>query len=109
MADSPQDDKNNSNNPKTVAESSHQYIDETTGELQLPPGWMYKRFKIGPFLTPWYASPKVQLGMVAFVCFLCPGMFNALSGLGGGGRDDTHLADNMVIILHMGVYIWDHR
>lgn len=34
--------------------------------------------------------------MVAFVCFLCPGMFNALGGLGGGGKSDPTLADNMV-------------
>jgi hypothetical protein len=33
---------------------------------------------------------------VAFVCFLCPGMFNALTGLGGGGKTSTTLADNMV-------------
>jgi hypothetical protein len=34
--------------------------------------------------------------MVAFVCFMCPGMFNALSGLGGGGKADPTLADQMV-------------
>jgi hypothetical protein len=34
--------------------------------------------------------------MVALVCFLCPGMFNALGGMGGGGKADTNLADNMV-------------
>jgi hypothetical protein len=34
--------------------------------------------------------------MVAFVCFMCPGMFNALGGLGGGGKTDATLADNMV-------------
>lgn len=61
-------------------------------EAPRPPGWMYK--KISTF--GWYASPKVQLGMVAFVCFLCPGMFNALSGLGGGGKADPSLADDMV-------------
>jgi hypothetical protein len=67
----------------------------------LPRGWMYKQLKIGPWTLPWFASPKIQLGMVAFVCFLCPGMFNALSGLGGGGRSatDTSLADNMVSCL----------
>lgn len=70
--------------------------------LELPPGWMYRRFRIGRFLTPWYASPKVQLGMVALVCFLCPGMYNALSGLGGGGKSssDTGLADSMNIGLY---------
>lgn len=66
------------------------------GPTTLPPGWMYRERKIGKFSIPWYASPKVQLGMVAFVCFLCPGMFNALGGMGGGGRADPTLGDNMV-------------
>jgi len=63
-----------------------------------PSGWMYRQHKIGKYAIPWYAHPKTQLTMVAFVCFLCPGMFNALSGLGGGGKaaSDTQLADNMV-------------
>jgi hypothetical protein len=48
-------------------------------------GWKYKQIKIGPWTTPYYASPQVQLVVVAFVCFMCPGMFNALTGMGGGG------------------------
>jgi hypothetical protein len=65
---------------------------EHQNDVARPRGWMYKRLgRLG-----WYASPKFQLGMVAFVCFLCPGMFNALSGLGGGGKADTALADDMV-------------
>lgn len=54
----------------------------------LPTGWKYKSVNI--FGTPvWYASPKVQLLMVSFICFLCPGMFNALTGIGGAGQVDT--------------------
>jgi MFS family permease len=64
-----------------------------------PSGWMYKGFRI--FGTEiWYASPKVQLLMVAFVCFLCPGMFNALSGLGGGGQIDPTIADHAATALY---------
>ncbi|EME46877.1 hypothetical protein DOTSEDRAFT_125524 [Dothistroma septosporum NZE10] len=48
----------------------------------LPNGWKYRR----PSL-PYFASPQVQLLLVAFICFLCPGMFNALNGLGGGGQE----------------------
>lgn len=62
----------------------------------LPTGWKHRQRRIFGLNIPWYASPKVQLLMVAFVCFLCPGMFNALSGLGGGGKTDATLADNMV-------------
>ena len=56
-------------------------------------GWKYKQVKIGPWKLPHYASPPVQLGLIAIVCFLCPGMFNALSGMGGGGQVDPHAAD----------------
>lgn len=49
--------------------------------------WMYKpMFKIGKWESPWFASPETQLVLVSFVCFLCPGMYNAVSGLGGGGQ-----------------------
>lgn len=61
-----------------------------------PGGWKYKERRIFGLTIPWYASPKAQLLLVSFVCFLCPGMFNALGGLGGGGKQDPTLADNMV-------------
>jgi len=62
----------------------------------LPSGWKYRQRRLFGWNIPWYASPRVQLFMVAFVCFMCPGMFNALGGLGGGGKADATLADNMV-------------
>lgn len=71
-------------------------VDNTSNHIPRPNGWMYKSLKIGPYSLPWYASPRIQLGLVAGVCFLCPGMFNALSGLGGGGKKDATLADKMV-------------
>ncbi|KAK2797325.1 hypothetical protein FQN50_009220 [Emmonsiellopsis sp. PD_5] len=52
--------------------------------------WMYKSHKIGPLTLPYYASPVSQLLIVSFVCFMCPGMYNALNGLGGGGQQDAH-------------------
>ncbi len=64
--------------------------------LDLPAGWKYRQISLFGYKMPWYASPRVQLLMVAFVCFMCPGMFNALGGLGGGGRASATLADNMV-------------
>ncbi|KFY02013.1 hypothetical protein O988_02399 [Pseudogymnoascus sp. VKM F-3808] len=65
-----------------------------------PNGWMYRERKIGSIVIPWYASPMFQLIMVSMVCFTCPGMFNALTGLGGGGRDDPTLASNMNTALY---------
>ncbi|OMO64144.1 Ion channel regulatory protein, UNC-93 [Corchorus capsularis] len=41
-----------------------------------------------------YNSPLVQVCLIGLVCFCCPGMFNALSGLGGGGQVDDTAANN---------------
>lgn len=71
-------------------------VDDDNLPLARPEGWKYQARNIGPLSIPWFASPKFQLVMVSFVCFLCPGMFNALGGLGGGGKTDATLADNMV-------------
>ncbi|KAF2115808.1 major facilitator superfamily domain-containing protein [Lophiotrema nucula] len=62
---------------------------EPTGTLELPNSWKYKRLRLFGFQFPWYASPPVQLVIVSFVCFMCPGMFNALNGMGGGGQLDS--------------------
>ncbi|KAM4059273.1 major facilitator superfamily protein [Hirsutella rhossiliensis] len=62
-------------------------------------GFMYRPFRLfGREL--WYASPKVQLFMVSIVCFLCPGMYNSLTGLGGGGQVDTSVQDHANIALY---------
>ncbi|XP_072958371.1 UNC93-like protein 1 [Typha angustifolia] len=41
-----------------------------------------------------YNSPFVQVCLIGLVCFCCPGMFNALSGMGGGGQVDHAAANN---------------
>ncbi|EPS71170.1 hypothetical protein M569_03587 [Genlisea aurea] len=41
-----------------------------------------------------YNSPLVQVILIGIVCFCCPGMFNALSGMGGGGQIDPTAANN---------------
>ncbi|KAL3418606.1 UNC93-like protein 7 [Phlyctema vagabunda] len=74
--------------------------DEMVASTDRPSGWMYRERKIGPLTIPWYASPKIQLTMVSFVCFLCPGMFNALGGLGGGGKANQKTADDMNTALY---------
>jgi MFS family permease len=59
--------------------------------------WKYYDFARGPlkFLGPtWYASPKVQLFIVAMICFLNPGIYNALGGLGAAGQFNASTADN---------------
>ncbi|KAG0702226.1 hypothetical protein DFH29DRAFT_1046994 [Suillus ampliporus] len=41
-----------------------------------------------------YHHPLTQIIMLGLVCFLCPGMFNALTGLGGGGQVDPTTSAN---------------
>ncbi|GAV71171.1 hypothetical protein CFOL_v3_14665 [Cephalotus follicularis] len=41
-----------------------------------------------------YNSPIVQVSLIGLVCFCCPGMLNALSGMGGGGQVDPIAANN---------------
>ncbi|KAF1842491.1 MFS general substrate transporter [Cucurbitaria berberidis CBS 394.84] len=69
-----------------VRTPEHSLTDSNT--LELPNSWKYKRLSLAGFKLPWFASPPVQLVIVGFVCFLCPGMFNALNGMGGGGQLD---------------------
>lgn len=70
------------------------------GPIILPQGRMYRARKLGSWGLVWYASPRIQLLLVSFVCFLCPGMFNALNGLGGGGRANKDLGDEMNAALY---------
>ncbi|KZV61244.1 MFS general substrate transporter [Peniophora sp. CONT] len=41
-----------------------------------------------------YYNPYTQVALLGFVCFMCPGLFNALQGLGGGGQLDTGTSAN---------------
>ncbi|KAF8168401.1 major facilitator superfamily domain-containing protein [Crassisporium funariophilum] len=41
-----------------------------------------------------YAHPVTQVTMLGVVCFMCPGLFNALNGLGAGGQVDTKTSAN---------------
>ena len=45
-------------------------------------------------LKGWYYNPPTQVVMLGFVCFMCPGLFNALQGLGGGGQLDETTSAN---------------
>lgn len=41
-----------------------------------------------------YAHPVTQVVMLGLVCFMCPGLFNALNGLGAGGQVDSETSAN---------------
>ena len=75
-------------------------IDDKSAKVDVPTALKYQARRIGPLSIPYYASPQVQLVLVAFVCFLCPGMFNAVNGLGGGGQLNTKTADNANVAVY---------
>lgn len=97
MADITSNEKTTPTHALDSPPSSHTTSGEEAGQITRPKAWMYKPLKIGPLRLPWYASPPTQLTMVAFVCFLCPGMFNAVGGLGGGGQVDATAANNGLV------------
>ncbi|KAI6672863.1 hypothetical protein NL676_000769 [Syzygium grande] len=41
-----------------------------------------------------YNSPLVQVSLIGLVCFCCPGMYSALTGMGGSGQVDPTAANN---------------
>ena len=49
---------------------------------------------------PRYAAPMTQIILVGFIMFLNPGMYNALSGLGGAGQVDATVQNHAGIGLH---------
>jgi len=63
---------------------------EGASPMRMGKPWMYKKLKLGPITIPGYATPEFQIIFVAIVCFLCPGMFNAVNGLGAGGQVNAH-------------------
>lgn len=77
--------------------------DQVTTGSGKPRGWRYRSPRIGSIKLPYYASPTAQLLLVSLVCFLCPGMFNALSGMGGGGQVDASTVDISNLTLY-GVF-----
>ena len=48
-----------------------------------------------------YNSPMFQVFIVGMICFCCPGMYNALSGIGGQGQSDSYAAANAGIALNV--------
>ncbi|KAG0222077.1 hypothetical protein BGW42_006905 [Actinomortierella wolfii] len=41
-----------------------------------------------------WASPLIQVLAIGVICFCCPGIFNALSSIGGGGQIDSNVDEN---------------
>ncbi|EXJ96523.1 hypothetical protein A1O1_01649 [Capronia coronata CBS 617.96] len=50
-------------------------------------------------LKSFYAHPWTQIMLISIICFCCPGMYNALGGLGGSGQVDSTVAANATVAL----------
>ena len=66
---------------KEASVTAQRPSDVEAGVQSVNKGWLYKRIKIGSWKGTYYASPLTQVILVSFICFLCPGMSNALSVL----------------------------
>ncbi|KAF2500001.1 hypothetical protein BU16DRAFT_452204 [Lophium mytilinum] len=84
----------------TPTESSQTYNAEEAAVVHTPKSWKYKQLRLFGYKFPFYASPPVQLVIVSLVCFMCPGMFNALNGMGGGGLVDKSVGDKTNVALY---------
>jgi hypothetical protein len=51
-------------------------------------------FHMGIKLPFRYSDPNFQVFLVGFICFCCPGMFNALNGMGGAGQADPKVTND---------------
>ncbi|KAF9166280.1 hypothetical protein DFQ27_004109 [Actinomortierella ambigua] len=45
-------------------------------------------------------SPLAQVLAVGFICFCCPGLYNALNSMGGGGQVDSKVGQNANVALY---------
>ncbi|KAG0024721.1 hypothetical protein BGZ81_007614 [Podila clonocystis] len=45
-------------------------------------------------------SPMAQIIAVGFICFCCPGMFNAINSINAGGQVDSKVGQNALVALY---------
>jgi hypothetical protein len=55
--------------------------------------------KQGSKLYRIYTHPWFQVSLIGFICFCLPGIYNALSGIGGSGQVDSTVAANASVAL----------
>lgn len=66
-----------------------------SGAPPLPRSWTpTERFRQRTGFSAFYYHPVTQVCLLGLVCFMCPGSFNALNGLGAAGRLDSALNSN---------------
>ncbi|KAI0225399.1 hypothetical protein L0F63_001739 [Massospora cicadina] len=52
-------------------------------------------------MTLKYTDALFQVGLVGFICFCCPGMFNVLNSIGGGGLLSDNVSKNANVALNV--------
>ncbi|XP_006454848.1 hypothetical protein AGABI2DRAFT_215435 [Agaricus bisporus var. bisporus H97] len=67
---------------------------EKSSNFETSEGGSVQIFERPKGLKGLYLNPLTQVILLGFVCFMCPGLFNALNGLGGGGQIDTAVSAN---------------
>lgn len=50
--------------------------------------------RVWPWLAKHYYTPLFQISLIGFICFCCPGMFNAVNGMGAGGQINPEATNN---------------
>ncbi|QKX60790.1 uncharacterized protein TRUGW13939_07936 [Talaromyces rugulosus] len=83
-----------------VTEATKDELLNTAGEVSPPGQESFKKGTIFSKIHGWYVTPLFQLIWVGAICFLCPGMYNALTGMGGAGLTNTTLVDKMNTALY---------
>ena len=69
-----------------VGEKERGYDSGSGSDIGSPPAEIFERPK---GIKGLYYSSTTQIVMLGFLCFMCPGLFNALNGLGAGGQVDS--------------------
>ncbi|KAI1353074.1 major facilitator superfamily domain-containing protein [Xylaria sp. FL0043] len=83
--------------PITASEDGVQVVPQNSTD-HAQPTFVYQRSKLGPFKLPPYRSGSFQLGILAIIFLLGPGLFAALIGLGGAGLGNPIPVNNSYII-----------
>jgi hypothetical protein len=81
-------------------EADHQTLPSTlppTTDIETAPTFNPSSSKTR--LVTIYSHPWTQIILISLICFCCPGMYNALSGLGGSGQVDPTVAANANVAL----------
>ncbi|KAH9168622.1 MFS general substrate transporter [Lactarius sanguifluus] len=69
--------------------SGSSFVEDTTSQYPYPDDYAPLKGLKGLFY-----HPRTQVVLLGFVCFMCPGLFNALNGLGAGGQVDSATSAN---------------